>query len=170
LPRRRRLRHRCRAARRRRAVHRLPRRVPAPGSTRPMAGMSGVPSRGDETGRPDIIGLGEAMVLFQPPAGAALDDTATLEVHVAGAEFNLCAAAARLGATTGFCSRVGADPLGARVLAEARTLGVDTTLVMVDEDQPTGLFLKDVRPDGRRRVYYYRRGSAASQLDRADAA
>lgn len=136
-----------------------------------MAEVRGVPSaRGVETGRPDIIGLGEAMVLFQPPAGAALDDTATVEVHVAGAEINLCAAAARLGAVTGFCSRVGADPLGARVLAEARALGVDTTLVAVDEDHPTGLFLKDVRPDGQRRVYYYRRGSAASQLDRDDAA
>ena len=127
-------------------------------------------TRADTTGRPDIIGLGEAMVLFQPPAGASLEDTATVEVHVAGAEFNLCAAAARLGAITGFCSRVGADPLGARVLAEARTLGVDTTLVAVDKDHPTGLFLKDAHPDGRRRVYYYRRGSAAAHLDRDDAA
>ncbi|MCW3843812.1 sugar kinase [Micromonospora yasonensis] len=118
--------------------------------------------------RLDLVGLGEAMALFQPPPGAALADTATVEVHVAGAELNLCVAAARLGAGTGFCSRVGADPLGARVLAEARAAGVDTTLVAVDPDHPTGLFLKDARPDGQRRVYYYRRGSAAAHLDEAD--
>jgi 2-dehydro-3-deoxygluconokinase len=128
------------------------------------------PTGGEMAERPDIVGLGEAMVLFQPPTGAALNNTATVEVHVAGAELNLCAAAARLGAATHFCSRVGADPLGARVLAEARALGVDTTLVTVDPDYPTGLFLKDICPDGQRRVYYYRRGSAASQLDDSDAA
>ncbi|MCW3814421.1 sugar kinase [Micromonospora sp. DR5-3] len=120
--------------------------------------------------RLDLVGLGEAMVLFQPPPGALLHDTGAVEVHVAGAEFNLCVAAARLGIGAGFCSRVGADPLGRRVLAEAEAAGVDAALVAVDPEHPTGLFLKDARPDGQRRVYYYRRGSAAAHLDEADAA
>ncbi|MEU0152113.1 sugar kinase [Micromonospora fulviviridis] len=120
--------------------------------------------------RLDLVGLGEAMVLFQPPPGALLHDTGAVEVHVAGAELNLCVAAARLGAATGFCSRVGADPLGERVLAETRAAGVDTALLAVDPEHPTGLFLKDARPDGQRRVYYYRHGSAAAHLDEADAA
>ncbi|PZG02680.1 sugar kinase [Micromonospora deserti] len=118
----------------------------------------------------EIVGLGEAMVLFQPPPGGLLADTPAVEVHVAGAELNLCTAAARLGVTTGFCSRVGADPLGSRVLTAARAAGVDTSLVTVDSRHPTGLFLKDVQRDGHRRVHYYRTGSAAAHLDRADAA
>ncbi|MFG2058430.1 sugar kinase [Micromonospora sp. NPDC048930] len=129
-----------------------------------MAGLTTVPAR------LDLVGLGEAMVLLQPPSGALLSDTDVVEVHVAGAELNLCVAAARLGTSAGFCSRVGADPLGARVLAETRAAGVDTTLLAVDPGHPTGLFLKDARPDGRRRVYYYRRDSAAAHLDAADAA
>jgi 2-dehydro-3-deoxygluconokinase len=123
-----------------------------------------------DPGRLDLVGLGEAMVLFQPPPGALLHDTATVEVHVAGAEFNLCVAAARLGVAAGFCSRVGADPFGDRVLAAARASDVDTALVAVDPERPTGLFLKEARPDGQRRVYYYRRDSAAAHLDEADAA
>jgi 2-dehydro-3-deoxygluconokinase len=117
----------------------------------------------------DIVGFGEAMVLFQPTDGAPLDSCTAASVHVAGAELNLCAAAAHVGARTAFCSRVGDDPFGRRVLAAARALGIGTDLVAVDQDRPTGVFFKDVRPDGARRVHYYRRGSAASALGRADA-
>ncbi|WP_262285403.1 sugar kinase [Micromonospora sp. MA102] len=118
----------------------------------------------------EIVGLGEAMALFQPPPGQLLADTAAVEVHVAGAELNLCTAAARLGVRAGFCSRVGADPLGVRVLAAAQAAGVDTSLVAVDAAYPTGLYLKDVLPDGQRRVHYYRAGSAAAHLDASDGA
>src|SRR5436190_5576979 len=95
----------------------------------------------------EIVGFGEAMVLFQPEGGAPLETASHLAVHVAGAELNLCVAAARLGVRAGFCSRVGADAMGARVLAEAGRLGVDVALVAIDPAHPTAVFLKDVRPD-----------------------
>ncbi|GAA1890068.1 sugar kinase [Asanoa iriomotensis] len=117
----------------------------------------------------DIVGLGEAMVLFQPLGGTLLDTCPTASVHVAGAELNLLVAAARAGAVAAFCSRVGADPFGRRVLAAAAALGVGTDLVVTDDAYPTGVFFKDVRPDGARRVHYYRAGSAASTMDEADA-
>ncbi|MDG4824781.1 sugar kinase [Asanoa sp. WMMD1127] len=117
----------------------------------------------------DILGLGEPMVLFQPSDGAPLDSCTTASVHVAGAELNLLAAAARAGARAAYCSRVGADPFGRRVVAAAAELGVATELVAVDERFPTGVYFKDVRPDGARRVHYYRAGSAASTMDEADA-
>jgi 2-dehydro-3-deoxygluconokinase len=82
---------------------------------------------------------------------------------------NVCAAAAALGARTGFASRVGDDPLGGRVRAAATALGVDTGLLATTTAAPTGVFFKDVRPDGQRRVYYYRAGSAASTMDASDA-
>lgn len=122
------------------------------------------------TGQLDIVGFGEAMALFQPFDGADLRTAAQVGVHVAGAELNLCAAAARAGLRAGFCSRVGDDPLGDRVVDHARSLGVDTALVAVDASRPTGLFLKDVQPDGVRRVHYYRKGSAASAMSDDDAA
>ncbi|NUR72306.1 MAG: sugar kinase [Hamadaea sp.] len=114
----------------------------------------------------DLVGFGEAMVLFQPDGALRTATHAT--VHVAGAELNLCAAAARAGLRTAYCSRVGADPLGEKVLDHAASFGIATDLVTTDADRPTGLFLKDVRPDGVRRVHYYRRGSAASALSTQD--
>ncbi len=116
-----------------------------------------------------VVGLGEAMVLFQPADLLPLEECATASVHVAGAELNLLAAAARAGARAAFCSRVGDDPFGRRVVAAAGGLGVGAGLVTVDGTRPTGVFVKDVRADGARRVHYYRAGSAASVLDEADA-
>lgn len=115
---------------------------------------------------PEIAGFGEAMVLFE---AADLVHDGGASIHVAGAELNLCAAAARLGASTVFCSRVGADPLGERVIEATRALGV-RDLIEVDAHRQTGVFLKEVRPDGARRVHYYRRDSAASTMDSGDVA
>jgi 2-dehydro-3-deoxygluconokinase len=106
------------------------------------------------------------MVLFE---AKSLATARSVDVHVAGAELNLCAAAARLGIATALCTRVGDDPLGARVLASLGDLGVSAALAVTDPDHPTGLFLKDVQPDGDRRVHYYRRGSAAATMDASDA-
>lgn len=108
------------------------------------------------------------MVLFQPASGESLSACATTSVHVAGAELNLLAAVRRAGVRAAFCSRVGSDPFGERVLAAAAGLGVETDLVAVDPTRPTGVFAKEVREDGARRVYYYRAGSAASALDESD--
>ncbi|MFC5005001.1 sugar kinase [Dactylosporangium cerinum] len=126
-------------------------------------------TRRSSDGQAPIVGFGEAMVLFQPADGDPLETCSSATVYVAGAELNLLAAAARAGAPTQFCSRVGADPFGRRVRSAAASLGVGTDLVAVDDTRPTGLFVKDVRPDGARRVHYYRAGSAASAMDPADA-
>jgi 2-dehydro-3-deoxygluconokinase len=109
-------------------------------------------------------------VLLQAPPGTPLSSSAIADILVAGAELNACAAVARLGGTAYFASAVGDDPFGTRVLADARACGVHTGLVTVDAGHPTGVFFKEIRPDGARRVYYYRAGSAAAALDEAAAA
>ncbi len=115
------------------------------------------------------MGFGEAMVLVAPADGQPLESAQAAGLHVAGAELNVCAAARSLGARAGFASRVGADPLGRRVRAAATALGVDTSLLADSDTAPTGVFFKDVQPDGERRVFYYRAGSAASTMDSSDA-
>ncbi|MEV4081046.1 PfkB family carbohydrate kinase [Nonomuraea fuscirosea] len=113
------------------------------------------------------MGVGEAMVLLEADdlAGAGRFD-----VSVAGAELNVCTAVARLGLRAAFASRVGADPFGTRVLRDAAERAVETGLVSTDPGRPTGVFFKEIRPDGERRVHYHRAGSAASAMDVADAA
>ena len=117
----------------------------------------------------DLVGFGEAMVLVTPPAGQSLATTASADLHVAGAELNVCAAVASLGLRAAFATRVGADPLGDRVRADAQRLGIETRLIVAETSYPTGVFFKEVQPDGERRVYYYRAGSAAAHMDVVDA-
>lgn len=118
--------------------------------------------------RPDVVGFGEPLVLLQPPAGEALASASTVEVHVAGAELNVCATVAALGGSSVLCSRLGDDPLAAQVMAGADRLGV-TLAVEMDGSRPTGVYFKDVQADGARRVYYYRSTSAAAAMGPADA-
>jgi 2-dehydro-3-deoxygluconokinase len=118
--------------------------------------------------RPDVVGFGEALVLLQPPAGASLATMSAVEVHVAGAELNVCAAVAALGGSSVLCTRLGDDPLGQRVLNGAARLGVRLAADR-DPNRPTGVYFKDVRDDGARHVYYYRSTSAAAAMTSADA-
>ncbi|HSI93675.1 MAG TPA: sugar kinase [Jiangellaceae bacterium] len=119
-------------------------------------------------GRPDVVGFGEPLVLLQPPVGRTLASAASLDVHVAGAELNVCAAIAALGGSSVLCSRLGDDPLAAHVVTDAERLGV-LLAIEVDPSRPTGVYFKDVQADGARRVYYYRSTSAASAMRPADA-
>lgn len=114
----------------------------------------------------ELAGFGEAMVLFE---STALDSADSAAVSVAGAELNLCAAAAHCGINTAFCTRVGDDPLGTRILNELARLGIARTLATRTSSGQTAVFLKDIQPDGERRVFYYRSGSAASTMDTSDA-
>jgi 2-dehydro-3-deoxygluconokinase len=61
-----------------------------------------------------------------------------------------------LGTRARWCSRVGDDPFGRRLLAELNAAGVDTSLVTVTAARP-GVFFKGRRDIG---VHYYRDGSA----------
>ena len=122
------------------------------------------PDSARSMGPVELCGFGEAMVLFE---SESLETAPSVAVQVAGAELNVCAAAARLGVASAFCSRVGDDPLGARVRGELTRLGV-RDLTVTDPERRTGVFLKEIRPDGQRHVFYYRAGSAASALDVLD--
>ena len=118
---------------------------------------------------PEVVCVGETMVVLTPDDGGALEHAARLTVGVGGAESNVAAGLARLGHRAAWVSRVGDDPFGRRVVAEVAAAGVDVSLVTVDPDAPTGLYLKDPGPDGTR-VHYHRAGSAASRLGAADLA
>ena len=118
---------------------------------------------------PEIISLGETMVLLYPPdLTTPLNSVRQLMVDVAGADSNFAIAMARLGFHAGWISRVGADPLGELVRDTVAREGVDVSQVIVDPGHPTGLYVKHHPPDGHPLVLYYRRGSAASYLAPAD--
>ncbi|SCF38133.1 2-dehydro-3-deoxygluconokinase [Micromonospora echinospora] len=113
---------------------------------------------------PEVVTVGETMVVFSPDGPVPLDRAERVAVHVGGAESNVAMYLAALGHRVAWASRVGDDPFGRMVLRHVADAGVDVTGVTVDPDAPTGVYAKDPTPDGTR-VHYYRAGSAASRLD-----
>jgi len=113
---------------------------------------------------PDVVTFGETMALFTPQETGPLRYVAGYRLKMGGTESNVAIALARLGIQVGWFSRLGDDELGRFIVHNVRGEGVDTSRVMVDPTAPTGLYLKEISAVGDTTVYYYRKGSAASQM------
>ncbi|WP_307799094.1 sugar kinase [Micromonospora antibiotica] len=138
--------------------------APAPPADRSAPAPSADRSAEQSSVGPEVVTVGESMVVLSPDPTGPLDRADRLGVSVGGAESNVASALAGLGHRTAWVSRVGDDPFGRRVLRHVAATGVDTRLVTVDPTAPTGVYLKDPTPGGTA-VHYYRSGSAASRLD-----
>jgi 2-dehydro-3-deoxygluconokinase len=117
---------------------------------------------------PEVVTLGEAMILFLAEQPGPLREAATFRKHVAGAEANVAVGLRRLGHRVGWISRVGDDELGHAILFRLRGEGVDLSHARTDPTAPTGVMVRERRDIGTIEVAYYRRGSAASGLSPAD--
>lgn len=113
---------------------------------------------------PDVIAIGETMVLFAPLGDGPLRYVHHFEKRIAGAESNVLIGLARLGHQTGWISRLGADEFGHFVLNTIRGEGVDVSRVRFCDTAPTAVYFKERRSLGTGQVYYYRKGSAASTM------
>ncbi len=111
----------------------------------------------------EVVAAGETMVLGTPAQPGRLRHAGSLELKIGGAESNLAIALSRLGISAGWASYLGDDEPGQLVLDRVRAEGVDTSRVRRLEGHPTGLYLRERFGTGGR-VYYYRRGSAASAM------
>ena len=103
------------------------------------------------------------MAMVTPVEPEPLEVAGLVAIHSGGAESNVAMYLAGLGHNVSWVSRLGEDPLGKRVLRDVTTAGVGTSLVQLDASAPTGVYFKDPGPSGTR-VFYYRRGSAASLM------
>lgn len=112
-----------------------------------------------------LLAAGETMAMVAPVEAEPVADARLFRVDAGGAESNVAAHVAALGARSRWVSRLGDDPLGRRVAAQLAARGVDVSGVVFDAAHRTGLYVKDPGHG----VHYYRDGSAASFLDPADA-
>ena len=113
--------------------------------------------------------IGETMILlYAEDTTAPLRLGERLMLDFAGADSNFAIAMSRLGHRAAWISRLGDEPLGELALDAIAREGVDVSGVIRDPTRNTGLYLKHHDATGVTRVQYYRRGSAASNLQPDD--
>lgn len=105
----------------------------------------------------DILSIGEPLYeLSQGPDGR-------FTPGFGGDSSNAAIAAARLGATAAYVTRVGDDMFGKAFFDLWRREGVSSEHVATDMDAPTGVYFITHAPDGHH-FTYLRKGSAASRM------
>src|SRR6202021_3626125 len=87
----------------------------------------------------DVVTFGESMVLFASGERDKLENAASYQASIGGAESNCAIGLARLGHSVCWVSRLGSDPFGSRVMKTLRGEGVDVHRVEISPDEPTGI-------------------------------
>jgi 2-dehydro-3-deoxygluconokinase len=116
----------------------------------------------------DLVALGEPMLEFAAEERARLGSVQRFRRGWGGDTSNTVVAAARLGASTGYVSRIGGDEFGSSFMSLWKREGVDASRVVVEPEGFTGIYFISVRQDGEHDFTYYRNGSAASRLSPHD--
>lgn len=116
----------------------------------------------------EVMTIGETMVMFSPAHSGPLRYVHDFRKRMAGAESNVAIGLARLGHSCCWVSRVGDDEFGHYLIKELRGEGVDVSQVKIDPQAPTGIMFKEISEGRDTRVYYYRKGSAASRMTPED--
>ena len=116
----------------------------------------------------DLVTFGESMIVFSPQSNGPLRHVHTFEKTIGGAESNVATALAKLNHTVGWFSKLSNDEFGRDVISAIRAEGVDTSRVILDENNPTGILFKEYYQRSNPNVYYYRKNSAASTISPDD--
>jgi len=112
---------------------------------------------------PQVVTLGEALMVFNGPPTGRLEKGAHVGVTFAGAESNLAIGLARLGHGVRWLSVLGDDPFGRDIARLLRGEGVDVAHVHTSHEAPTAVMFKHRRAWAEPEVFYYRAGSACSR-------
>ena len=119
----------------------------------------------------DVLTVGETMLRFSPPGVERLIQARNIESWVAGSESNVAATLCALGCTATWAGRLPDNPLGQRIAAELRALGVDTSAVVWTSepgDRVGTFYFEAAAPPRPAQTIYDRAGSSASRLTPAD--
>ena len=135
-----------------------------------MNGVSTAPSTTTTTTGPrvDAVMLGESLGLVMGDPAAPLRAGSPARFSFAGAESNVAIGLARLGHSAAFVTRVGDDLVGRMITETLRGEGIDVSGVVVDDEAPTALMVRQHRTADALSVLYYRDGAAGSRLQPAD--
>lgn len=112
----------------------------------------------------DLVTFGEAMVRLTPPSSQRLEQARTFDAYVGGGELNVAVAAARMGVSSRWVSRLPDNALGRKIAGAAREQGVDLHCEWTPDDR-AGLYFAELGAAPRASsVLYDRSGSATSKI------
>lgn len=112
----------------------------------------------------DVLTIGETMILLEPVEEGSLKYVGNFKKKYGGAESNVAIGLTRLGSKVGWISGVHDDPLGDYLISSIRGEGIDTSKIVYKENTENAMYIKERTRPGVNYVYYYRTGSAASEL------
>ena len=116
----------------------------------------------------ETVSFGEPMVEFNARTVGRLRDVGAFERGFGGDTSNMIIALAKLGHRCGYVTKVGSDEFGRALLNLWDSEGVDTTLVLIEENGFTGIYFVARTEEGRHEFTYYRSSSAASHFEPSD--
>ena len=118
--------------------------------------------------RKGAILVGEPMGLFIAQEEGELSRVRNYSLAVAGAEFNVAVGLARLRLPVAYLTCLGADPFGERIFQTLKDNDISGEFVSFSEERPTGFMMKNKVREGDPKIFYFRKGSAASGLSWKD--
>jgi 2-dehydro-3-deoxygluconokinase len=112
----------------------------------------------------DLVTFGEAMVRLTPPAFQRLEQAHSFDAYIGGGELNVAVAAARLGVSSRWVSRLPENALGHMIASRAREQDVDVHVEWTPDDR-AGLYFAELGAAPRASsVLYDRAASAISRI------
>lgn len=113
---------------------------------------------------PEFITIGEVPAVLVSKNIGRMRYNKEFEVRPGGAEGTVAVGVKRLGHSSGWISQLGEDEFGFYILSLIRGEGVDVSKVYMIPDRQTGIFFRERLPFGEARNFYYRNGSAFSEM------
>ena len=115
----------------------------------------------------DVTALGELLIDFTEN-GNSEQGNPLMEANPGGAPCNMLSMIQKLGGTTAFIGKVGKDMFGRQLRQAVESVGIDTRILMEDEEVHTTLAFVHTFPDGDRDFSFYRNPGADMMLTKEE--
>lgn len=115
----------------------------------------------------DVVALGELLIDFTENGTSAQGNT-LFEANPGGAPCNVLAMLRSYGHNVSFIGKVGRDHFGNYLSSVIKEVGIDTSGLVFDSDNPTTLAFVHTKKGGEREFSFYRKNGADAALNTGD--
>lgn len=114
----------------------------------------------------DVMLVGEPLVLFYADEYGSLAEVSRFKKGLAGAEVNVGIGLSRLGHEVSYLTKLSTDEMGDYIYNALEKENLTSKYVFRDSSLPVGVMYKNKVKEGDPKTLYYRKGSAASTINK----